>query len=79
MKKNRDKLNEKNVYTMDLQAVLLSPKSQVSSLYYKTKLIVHNFCLFNLKTSEGYCYLWNETEGGLGPKRIFINYFKNYF
>ncbi|XP_031358123.1 uncharacterized protein LOC116181837 [Photinus pyralis] len=54
-----------NVYTMDLECVLLSPKSTVSSMYYKTKLIVHNFTIFNLKTKEGFCYLWNESEGGI--------------
>nr|CAH7729983.1 unnamed protein product [Callosobruchus chinensis] len=44
-----------NVYTMDMQSVLLCPKSNVSLLYYKTKLIVHNFTIFNLKTKDGYC------------------------
>ena len=38
------------VWTMDMQAVLLCPKSKASSLYYKTKLQVHNFTLYNLKT-----------------------------
>ncbi|CAG5001788.1 unnamed protein product [Parnassius apollo] len=50
---------------MDTQAVLLAPKSNVSSLYYKTKLCTHNFCLFNLRNKDGFSYLWNETEGGL--------------
>nr|CAH7748643.1 unnamed protein product [Callosobruchus chinensis] len=54
-----------NVYTMDMQSVLLCPKSNVSLLYYKTKLIVHNFTIFNLKTKDGYCYLWHEGHGGL--------------
>jgi hypothetical protein len=26
---------------------------------------VHNFCGFNLNTKNGYCFLWNETEGGV--------------
>lgn len=50
---------------MDLQSLLLCPRSNVSSLYYKSKLAVHNFTFFNLKTSDGFCFLWNETEGGL--------------
>lgn len=50
---------------MDLQSVLLSPKSNVSSMYYKTKLAVHNFTLYNLKSKDGYCFIWNETEGNL--------------
>lgn len=32
---------------------------------YKTKLIVHNFTVFDIKRQQGYCYLWNESEGGL--------------
>ncbi|CAG4931564.1 unnamed protein product [Parnassius apollo] len=50
---------------MDTQPVLLAPKSNVSSLYYKTKLCTHNFCVFNLKNTDGYCFLRNETDGGL--------------
>lgn len=53
------------VFTMDTQAVLLSPMLNASALYYRTKLKVHNFTLFNLVTLQGYCYLWDETEGGL--------------
>lgn len=55
----------KSVWTMDLQAVLLCPKTKASSLYYKTKLQVHNFTLFDLNSKEGYCYIWNESEGDL--------------
>nr|CAH7723246.1 unnamed protein product [Callosobruchus chinensis] len=47
------------------ESVLLSPKLTVSSMYYKQKLIVHNFTIFNLKTGKGYCFLWNETEGSV--------------
>lgn len=50
-------------FTMDLQSVLLSQKTNVSAMYYKTKLIVHNFTIYNLQTKEAYCFLWNETEG----------------
>lgn len=53
------------VYAMDLQSVLLSPKSTVSAMYYKTKLVVHNFTIYNLKSKEGFCFLWNESEGAL--------------
>lgn len=64
--KEEDKKSDKKlVFTMDLQCVLLCPKSNVSSLYYKTKLAVHNFTFFNLKTKDVHCYVWNESEGGL--------------
>lgn len=56
------KENEKMFYTFDLQAILLSPKSNISSLYYKTKLCVHNLCYFDLNNKDGFCYLWYEGE-----------------
>ncbi|CAG5054524.1 unnamed protein product [Parnassius apollo] len=65
IEKENDKNSEELVFTMDTQAVLLAPKSNVSSLYYKTKLCTHNFCLLNLRNKDGFSYLWNETEGGL--------------
>lgn len=63
--KHNDKQSQNEVFTMDLQSVLLCPKSNVSSLYYKTKLIVHNFTIYDIKRQKGFCFLWNESEGGL--------------
>lgn len=63
--KEEDKNSNNKVFTMDLQSVLLCPKSNVSALYYRTKLIVHNFTIFNLHTKDGYCFLWHEGEGSL--------------
>lgn len=68
--KKADKvLAEKNpqisCWTMDMQAVMLSPKTQASCMYYKTKLQLHNFTLFCLDTHEGYCYAWDECNGDL--------------
>ncbi|XP_039295862.1 uncharacterized protein LOC120354035 [Nilaparvata lugens] len=71
MEKNNDKENKKYLtFTMDLQALLMCPKSTVSSLYYKMKLSVHNMTFFNLETKDGYCFLWNETEGGLSSNEF---------
>jgi hypothetical protein len=53
------------VTTMDLQAVLLCPKSMSSATYYKRKLAVHNFTVYNVATKDTICYLWHEGEGGL--------------
>jgi len=55
----------KLVYTMDLEAVMLCPLLKASALYYKTKLAVHNFTLFNLASKSTKCYVWHEGEGGL--------------
>lgn len=69
--KANDKINNKNkVYTMDLQSVLLAPHSDVSSLYYRKKLVVHNFTIYKVKTKEAYCFLWNETKGAVGANEF---------
>lgn len=65
LEKEFDKANKDFVFTADLQAVLLAPRSNVSSNYYKTKLCVHNWCIYDMKTTDGYCFIWNESEGGL--------------
>lgn len=68
--KEKDKAEESFVFTVDLQAVLMAPKSKISSLYYRTKLQIHNLAFYNLKNKNGYCYLWNETEGGLNAEEF---------
>jgi len=50
---------------MDLQCVLMSPSLQASALYYRTKLCVHNFTVFDCVTRDTDCYVWHEFEGGL--------------
>ena len=67
--KARDKVragNEQGVkcVTMDLQSVLLCPRLNASALYYKTKLCVHNFTVYDLVSKHCVCYVWNECEGG---------------
>lgn len=58
LKKEADiKRNDCLVYTMDLQSLLFSPRSNVSALYYKMKLSTHNFTIYDLVTHEGFCYL----------------------
>ncbi|CAG9771281.1 unnamed protein product [Ceutorhynchus assimilis] len=49
----------------DVQAVKLCPKLEVSTAYYKTKLQVHNFTMYNLKTHQSKNFMWNESEGEL--------------
>ncbi|CAG9773284.1 unnamed protein product [Ceutorhynchus assimilis] len=69
--KSRDKLSENDVVlTVDLQSVLLAPKSKVSLMYYKTKLAVHNYTLYDIKSNDGYCFLWSEVEGSLGANEF---------
>lgn len=53
---------------MDLQCVLLCPKTKASTMYYKTKLQMHNFTCFNMNNKDGYCYAWEEHEGSLSSE-----------
>lgn len=55
---------------MDLQSLLLCPMSNVSSIYYKRKLGVHNLTFYNLQNKEVKCYVWNESEGGLNANEF---------
>lgn len=64
-KESSDKLS---VWTMDLQCVLLCPKTKASTMYYKTKLQMHNFTCFNMNNKDGYCYAWEEHEGSLSSE-----------
>jgi len=34
-------------------------------MYYKTKLSVNNFTIFDQATTDVCCYLWDKTNGGL--------------
>lgn len=65
--KDKEEAEKGNVHVicMDVQKVLLSPMLNASALYYKTKLIVHNFTVFNLTTRQATCYLWDETQADL--------------
>lgn len=65
------------IVTMDLQRVLLSPSLQASAMYYKTKLAVHNFTIFDLTTKETICYVWNEAQGGLSGNEFATCIFKH--
>lgn len=66
LEKAKDKKEKNFVLTADMQAVLMAPKSQLSALYYRTKLQVHNMCFYNLMV----CFLWNETEGGVNAEEF---------
>ena len=48
----------------DLEQVLLCPKLNVSSRYYKKKLSVYNLTTYNLDDRSVNCYLWHEGVGG---------------
>ena len=62
----------KYTFTMDVQAVKLCPVIQASNLYYKTRLQVHIFTIYNLATHQCTNYVWNESEGDLQAS-IFVS------
>lgn len=67
--KNTDKreaINGKCIaLTMDLQSVKVCPFITASAVYYKTKLCVHNFSIYDLASHDCTCYWFTETEGDL--------------
>ena len=68
---DKEEMGEKTmVACMDLQAVLLCPRLKASALYYKTKLAVHNFTVYNMATHNATCYVWHEGEAGLSASEF---------
>lgn len=63
--KKRAEKGECIVLTADVQAVKLAPFFNASALYYKTKLCVHNYTVFDLTSHDATCYWWNESQGEL--------------
>lgn len=66
--KNKKKIeaSDKNiVVTMDLESVLLCPNTLASSMFYKQKLQVHNFTIYNLGDKPVTLYVWHEANGGV--------------
>jgi len=56
--------------TFDLQAVLPLPFAGDNKIFYLRKLAVYNFTIYETSTNNGFCYLWDETEGKRGANEI---------
>ena len=75
------KAEDISVWTMELESVLMCPKTKSSAMYYSTNLVVYNMTYFNLKTKEGYCYVFDETNGDLSGQMfgyLHYNHFSRY-
>uniref|UniRef100_A0A1B6K9A6 Uncharacterized protein n=1 Tax=Graphocephala atropunctata TaxID=36148 RepID=A0A1B6K9A6_9HEMI len=59
------KAKEIHVFTQDTQSVKLAPCVNASAMYYKTKLCVHNFTMYNNGTKDAMTYWWDETQSDL--------------
>lgn len=75
--KKRAERNEINAFTLDVQAVELVPFKKARASYFKQKLDVHQFTIYNLKNSEVYCYLWHEGEGRM-ESNVFASCISNF-
>lgn len=53
------------VLTQDLQSVKICPSFNASALYYKTKLICHNFTIFDINKHTARCCWFDETVADL--------------
>ena len=56
--------------SFDLRAVICTPHAGDAQIYYKRKLSVYNFTIYQPSTNDGFCYVWDESEGGRGSCEI---------
>lgn len=69
--KKTDKENSNAVVVVyDLQAVMQLPKGDVSLFYYKSKLNVFNFTMYDLKSNACDCFVWDEGNGHRGVNEL---------
>lgn len=64
---DKRKAKHKEVYAFisDVEAVKVAPFLKARALYYKTKLVVHNFTMYSLGTKEVKCFWFDETAATL--------------
>lgn len=65
MRNQQTKKKEIYVYTSDVEAVKVAPFLKTSALYYKSKLVVHYFTMYDIGTKEVDCFWFDETAGDL--------------
>ena len=56
--------------TFDLEQVLLCPKLNASSLFYRRKLATYNLTIYRLDNGEVSCHMWHEGQAGKGSCEI---------
>ena len=54
----------------DLQQVIQLPINKESALYYRRRLSVFNFTIYNVGNKECYCFLWSEVISRRGSNEI---------
>lgn len=56
--------------TFDFQKLLNCPSGEVSLFYYKRKLSLMHFTVFDAGTKEAFCYLWPQNVGKRGANEV---------
>lgn len=54
----------------DFQKVLTTLKTEACSLYYKRKLSVYNFTIYDVIRHEATCYVWSENDTKKGSNEV---------
>ena len=54
----------------DLQQVLNCPHGEASDFYYKRKLGLYNLSVYDLKSADGFCYMWPEHVAERGSNEM---------
>ena len=62
--------------TFDLEQVLLCPKLNASSLFYRRKLATYNLTIYRLDNGEVLFHMWHEGQAGKGSCEIATFIFK---
>ena len=71
-----------HVIAVDLQATQQSPMVRANCIYYKSKLNVYNYTVYNLGNGRAKCYWWNETQADLSASvftSLLVDYIETTF
>lgn len=63
--KQKAKYKKLHAFTSDLESVKVAPFVKASAFYYATKLVAHNFTMYNLDTKQVKCFWFDETAASL--------------
>lgn len=56
--------------SFDLQKVRNTPCGKSMLLYYSREISVYNFTVYESGTKDGFCYIWDKTNGKKGSNEI---------
>lgn len=73
--KNADKekyadISNVKLAVYDLEAVFQCPKGKASVFYYKSKLNVYNFSIYDINSKTADCFVWHEGLGNRGVNEL---------